>query len=106
MTRITYVEFSGEIIEADVLDGQTVMEGGINHGVEGIVAECVGSCSCATCHVYIDSCWLDRIGDPGALENDMLEAVEDRRPNSRLSCQINVTEELDGMIVRLPEFQI
>lgn len=82
------------------------MEGAVENDVPGIVAECGGSCSCATCHVYVDPQWLGHLGPPSTHETDMLGCVEDQRENSRLSCQIQVSDELDGLVVRLPEFQI
>lgn len=102
---ITFIESGSTTHEVDVEAGQTLMEGAVQAGVDGIVAECGGSCSCATCHCYIQEEWLEIVGEPEALEADMLEMAVDPRPNSRLSCQITVSDEMNGMIVRLPESQ-
>jgi 2Fe-2S ferredoxin len=82
------------------------MEAAIDNGVEGIVAECGGACSCATCHVYVDPQWSGRLPPPHAQEDGMLDCVLDRRPNSRLSCQIKLTEDLDGLVLRVADTQI
>jgi len=82
-----------------------VMETAIRNDIAGIVAECGGSCACATCHVYVDDAWIEKTGKAGPLEEDMLDFAYDVRPNSRLSCQITVSAELDGLIVNTPEQQ-
>lgn len=89
----------------DAENGSTVMENAIKNGVPGIEAECGGACACATCHVYVDEAWTDIVGDPEPMEEDMLDFAYDVRPNSRLSCQIKVSDELDGLVVRVPERQ-
>lgn len=106
MAKITYVEFSGKEHVVDAPTGYSVMEGAINNNVRGVIAECGGACSCATCHVYVDDAWIDKLEKKSDLEDAMLEAVCDVKPNSRLSCQIKVSDELDGLIVRLPEKQV
>lgn len=106
MARITYIEFNGTPHEVDVSPGLSVMEGAVDNSIPGIEAECGGACSCATCHVYVDPAWVEATGSPDHLEKDMLEAAFELRDNSRLSCQIEVTDELDGLIVRMPELQI
>jgi 2Fe-2S ferredoxin len=105
MPKITFIDATGKphTVEAEV--GSTVMEGAIKNGVPGIEAECGGACACATCHVYVDEAWLERTGEPVAMEQDMLDFAFDVRTNSRLSCQIKVTEELDGLVVNIPEQQ-
>jgi ferredoxin, 2Fe-2S len=105
MPKITYVDHDGteRVIEAKV--GSTVMETAIENGVPGIVAECGGACACATCHVHVAPEWMDRVGKPETMEEDMLDFAFDVRPTSRLSCQIRVTEALDGLIVQTPERQ-
>lgn len=105
MPKVTYIEFDGvtHTVEADV--GSTMMETALRNGVSSIVAECGGSCSCATCHVYVDDAWIEKVGPPTDEEADQLDTAYDVRPNSRLSCQITVTEELDGLIVRTPSYQ-
>lgn len=86
--------------------GLSVMQGAVANGVRGIIGECGGACSCATCHVYVDPAWLNRVGERNAAEKALLEEVIDGQPNSRLSCQIKVTEDIEGLIVRLPARQI
>jgi 2Fe-2S ferredoxin len=86
-------------------NGSTVMENAIRNSVPGIEAECGGACACATCHVYVDDAWAEKVGAPEAMEEDMLDFAFDVRPNSRLSCQIKVRDELDGLVVHVPERQ-
>lgn len=106
MAKITYIEFDGTPHEVEVANGMSVMEGAIDHNVPGIEAECGGACSCATCHVYVDPAWTEATGKPEHIEQDMLECAMDPQETSRLSCQIKVSDELDGLIVRMPELQI
>ncbi len=106
MAKITYIEFDGTEHIVDVTLGLSVMEGAIGNNVPGIEAECGGACSCATCHVYIDPAWVEATGSAEHLEKDMLECAMDLQDNSRLSCQIEVSEKLDGLVVRMPELQI
>ena len=105
MPRITYISPDGTRKEVEVENGYSVMKGTINNSVNGIVAECGGACACATCHVYVDQAWLEKTGGPSPMEEDMLDFGYDVRPNSRLSCQIKVTEDLDGLLVSTPEKQ-
>ncbi len=105
MPKITYVEFNGTEHVIDVASGMSVMEGAVRNQVPGIDAECGGACACATCHVYIDQHWLAKTGERGELECSMLDIACDVQPNSRLSCQIRVTEELEGLVVRMPHSQ-
>ena len=105
MTKITFVDHAGKSTTVEAEDGSTVMETAIRNDIPGILAECGGSCACATCHVYVDDAWLEKTGKAGPLEEDMLDFAFDVRPNSRLSCQITVTAELDGLIVNTPEQQ-
>lgn len=106
MPKVTYISHDGNEQEVDVATGNTVMEGAIDNMIDGIVAECGGACTCATCHVYVDQAWLDKVGEPGRFEKDLLEMVIDPAANSRLSCQIEVTDDLDGLVVRVPKSQI
>src|SRR5580658_446035 len=106
MAKITYVEFSGKEHVIDVLPGLSVMEGAVKNDVRGIIAECGGACSCATCHVYVDEVWFDKLGKKGEFEEGLIDNVCDPHPNSRLSCQIKVTEELNGLVVRVPAKQV
>jgi 2Fe-2S ferredoxin len=106
MAKVTYIEFNGASHDVMVAPGLSVMQGAVNHGIPGIIGECGGACSCATCHVYIDPGWVDRVGAKSDNEEALLEEVCDARPNSRLSCQITISRELDGLVVRLPEKQV
>ena len=105
MVKITFIDSSdnARTIEADV--GATVMESAIKNDIPGIEAECGGACACATCHVYVDEAWFEKTGGPSPMEEDMLDFGFDIKPNSRLSCQIKMTAELDGLVVRTPERQ-
>jgi 2Fe-2S ferredoxin len=106
MPKITYIDQDGteRAVEAEL--GATVMETAINNDVPGILATCGGSCSCATCHVYVDEEWFEKLPPLSLEELDMLDAAHDLEPNSRLSCQILVTEEIDGLVVKTPPRQI
>jgi 2Fe-2S ferredoxin len=103
MSKVTYIDSNGERHVIEVQPGRSVMEGAVQNGVPGIVAVCGGGCSCATCHVYIDEAWRSRTGPRNDLEESMLEMAEDVRPNSRLACQIQITDELDGLVVHVAE---
>lgn len=105
MATVTYISHDGNSIEVDVPTGTSVMQAAVDNMIDGIVGECGGSCSCATCHCYVDEKWVARIPAASGMEKDMLECVLEPRPNSRLSCQIVVTEALDGLVVHLPESQ-
>ena len=105
MAKITFIEPSGKAHEVEAENGQTVMETAIKHMVPGIEAECGGALACATCHVYVDDAWSEKVGAPSAMEEDMLDFAFDVRPTSRLSCQIKVSAELDGLVVQVPERQ-
>ena len=101
MPRVVYIEDDGTHVEVDVEEGYSVMEGAIMNGVEGIEAECGGACSCATCHCYVPQDWWDKLPEMDVIEDSMLEAATERRSNSRLTCQIPMTDELDGLIVEV-----
>ena len=105
MVKITFIDSKGtdRTVEGEI--GSTVMETAIKHGVPEIEAECGGACACSTCHVYIDEAWQAKVGELSPMEEDMLDFAFEVRPNSRLSCQIKVSEELDGLTVRTPERQ-
>ena len=105
MAKITYIEHDGAEHVIDVKPGQSVMEGAVKHNIPGIDADCGGACACATCHVYVDPAWLSKTGEKSSMEESMLDFAESVEPNSRLSCQIKVTDELDGLVVRMPESQ-
>jgi 2Fe-2S ferredoxin len=106
MPKITFIDTdeTARTIEAEI--GSTVMENAVNNDVPGILATCGGSCACATCHVYVEPDWQDRLPKPEVDELDMLDTAHDLQPNSRLSCQIKVTDEIDGLVVRTPQRQI
>ena len=103
MPKIIYVDIDGARHECNVAKGVSVMEGAIQNGVAGILAICGGSCACSTCHVYIDAAWADRAGAPADIEDSTLELAYDRKPNSRLSCQIEVSDALDGLVVHVAQ---
>jgi 2Fe-2S ferredoxin len=105
MTKITYIEFDGTEHPVEVKNGLSVMEGAIKNNVPGIDADCGGACACATCHVYVDEAWRDKVGGPSAMEESMLDFAEGVEPNSRLSCQIKVSDALSGLVVHMPESQ-
>jgi len=105
MTKIIFVEPNGQTSEIEASNGATVMEVAIQNGIKGIVGECGGACTCATCHVYVDDKWVQKTGEPSANEEDMLDFASDVRQTSRLSCQLKVSDELDGLIVHVPERQ-
>ncbi|ARY34096.1 2Fe-2S ferredoxin [Brucella melitensis] len=106
MTKIVFVSADGATrteVEAD--SGSSVMEAAIRNGIPGIDAECGGACACATCHVYVDDDWADTVGGPDPMEEDMLDFAYEVRPTSRLSCQIRVTDDLEGLVVQVPDRQ-
>jgi len=105
VAKITYIEHNGTKHDVEVEDGLSVMEGAVNNLIPGIDADCGGACACATCHVYVDEKWAGKTGDVSDMEETMLDFAEDRRENSRLSCQIKVSDELDGLSVTMPESQ-
>jgi ferredoxin, 2Fe-2S len=105
MVQITYIHVDGSERTVDGEIGSTVMETAIKNNVPGIEAECGGACACSTCHVYVDEAWTATTGEPSPMEEDMLDFAFEVRPNSRLSCQIKVTDALDGLVVRTPERQ-
>lgn len=105
MAKITYVEHNGTEHAIDVKNGLSVMEGAVKNNIPGIDADCGGACACATCHVYVDEAWLSKTGDRSAMEESMLDFAEGVEPNSRLACQIKVSDDLDGLRVTMPESQ-
>jgi 2Fe-2S ferredoxin len=102
MAKITFIQPDGTSQAVEAEPGVTVMEAAKLNSVAGIEAECGGACACATCHVYVDGAWTEKSGKPSVMEEDMLDFAFEVRPESRLSCQIKVTAELDGLIVRVP----
>ncbi len=105
MVAITYRQANGTEQVVDVPVGSTVMEGAVKNGVAGIVAECGGSCACGTCRVYLDAEWQSKLGGPSEIEDEIMDIFVDGNPGKRLSCQITVTDDMDGMVLRLPERQ-
>jgi 2Fe-2S ferredoxin len=105
MPKLTIVSFDGTPHELEASKGSTVMENAIRNSIPGIVAECGGACACATCHVYVDEAFVDKVGKPDPMEEDMLDFAFDVKPNSRLCCQITVRPELDGLVVTTPAQQ-
>ncbi|CAN7302351.1 (2Fe-2S)-binding protein [Rhizobium rhizogenes] len=105
MTKLTIVAFDGTRFDLNADEGSTVMENAVRNSVPGIDAECGGACACATCHVYVDEDWVEKVGGPQPMEEDMLDFAFDVRPSSRLSCQIKLTQALDGLVVHVPERQ-
>jgi 2Fe-2S ferredoxin len=105
MAKITYIEHNGTEHVLDVANGLTVMEGAVRNLVPGIDADCGGACACATCHVYVDKDWFGKTGSREAMEDSMLDFADDVQETSRLSCQIKVSDALDGLVVRMPENQ-
>jgi len=105
MAKITYIGADEARYEVEAESGSTVMENAVRNGVPGIEAECGGACACATCHVYVAEEWREATGEPEPMEEDMLDFAYDVRPGSRLSCQIRVSDELDGLVVTVPERQ-
>ena len=105
MPKITYIAFDGTETVIDAKEGMSVMQSAVNNGVAGIVAECGGACSCATCHVHVEQEWFDKLPEAQNMEKEMLYFVMSPQPTSRLSCQIKVTAELDGLVVHTPESQ-
>jgi 2Fe-2S ferredoxin len=105
MPKVTFVEVNGtrQAIEADL--GSSVMKGAVNMEVPGIIGDCGGCLTCGTCHVYVDPAWIDKLEPPDEAEQALLECVVDQRPNSRLSCQIVVSDALDGLVVHVPKTQ-
>lgn len=105
MTQITFIDAQGVARTVAAEDGSTLMETAIRNAIPGIEAECGGACACATCHVYVDPEWQDRLPAPQTMEEDMLDFAYDVRPQSRLSCQIRIKPELEGLVVTTPERQ-
>jgi 2Fe-2S ferredoxin len=105
MSKITYVEDNGKSHSLEVANGLSVMEGAMQNNIPGIDADCGGSCACATCHVYVDVKWFDKLSKKDSAEQDMLDMAFQPNSFSRLSCQITVSDELDGLVVKMPSKQ-
>ena len=105
MAKLTFIQKDGTRHEVEGQNGMTVMEAAVKNMVPGIDADCGGACACATCHVYVEPDWMERVGPRNEMEEDMLDFAFDLRENSRLSCQIKITDALDGLTVKVPEKQ-
>ena len=105
MPKITYIEHNEKSHEIEVANGLSVMEGAVQNNISGIDADCGGSCACATCHVYVDEKWFDKLQKKESAEEDMLDMAFEPKKLSRLSCQITTIEELDGLVVKMPSKQ-
>ena len=105
MATITYITHDDRKFVVEAANGTTVMENAVKNSVPGIEAECGGACACATCHVYVDDSWTPVTGEPDIMEEDMLDFAFEAKPNSRLSCQLTVSDDLDGLVVRIPKQQ-
>jgi 2Fe-2S ferredoxin len=105
MVKITFIDSDGTSRDIEAEAGSTLMEAAIKNGIPGIEAECGGACACATCHVYIEEEWRAKTGDASPMEEDMLDFGYDVRPNSRLSCQVKLSDDLNGLVVRTPARQ-
>ena len=106
MPKITYIEHSGKSHTIEVANGLSVMEGAVQNNIPGIDADCGGSMACATCHVYVKEEWFNRLPKKEDGEEDMLDMAFEPKKNSRLSCQLMVSDQLDGLVVNLPEKQV
>jgi 2Fe-2S ferredoxin len=106
MPKVKYIEHTGKEREVEVPVGWSVMEGAVKNLVPGIDADCGGACACATCHVYVQEPWLDKLEPKSDMEETMLDFAQELQPNSRLSCQIKMTPELDGLVVKTPKSQL
>ena len=105
MPKITYIEHNGKSHTLNVENGLTVMEGAIQNNIPGIDADCGGGCACATCHVYVDEKWFNKLPNKESAEEDMLDMASEPKPLSRLSCQLTVSDAMDGLVVKMPSKQ-
>ncbi len=105
MPKITYIEHNGKSHTVEVPNELSVMEGAVQNNISGIDADCGGACACATCHIYVDEKWFDKLVKKTDAEQDMLDMAFEPNKSSRLSCQITVTDELDGLVVKMPSKQ-
>ena len=106
MPKITYIEYDGKIHTIEVASGLSVMEGAVQNNIPGIDADCGGSMACATCHVYVKEEWFNKLPKKEDGEEDMLDMAFEPKKNSRLSCQLMVSDQIDGLVVNLPEKQV
>lgn len=105
MPQVTYIDKDDKEYVVDVDNGTNLMQAAIDNMVPSILGDCGGACACATCHVFVDPAWMDKVGQADEVEAEMLDGLMDPEPTSRLSCQIIMSDQLDGVVVRLPESQ-
>ena len=105
MTQVIYIDAGDTRYVVDVGNGVTLMQAALDNLVPGILGDCGGACACATCHVYVDPDWMERVGESSVIEAELLEGLLDPRPTSRLACQVIVNDSLDGVVLHLPESQ-
>ena len=106
MPQVVFIEYDGSSRTVEAPIGKSLMQVAVDNGVPGILGDCGGSCSCATCHCYVDEAWLARLPQPESAERDMLECALDPQENSRLCCQLRMTAQSDGLVIRLPKSQV
>jgi 2Fe-2S ferredoxin len=106
VAKVTYIEANGAVHVVEVQAGLSLMQGAVRNGVPGIVAECGGNCACGTCRIYVDEAWREKTGKASEIESATMDVRDDPLPGKRLACQIEVTEELNGLLVRMPESQL
>lgn len=105
MPKVKFIRHNGNESEVEISSGDSIMIGAVQNDIDEIVAECGGSCACATCHCYIDEAWLAKVPSADTMEKEMLDCAYEPKENSRLSCQVIMSDELDGLVVHLPETQ-
>jgi 2Fe-2S ferredoxin len=105
MPKIKFINADNSVQEIEAEAGTSLMQAAMDNNVEGILAECGGACSCATCHCYIEPAWMDKAGDISEVEKDMLDCVLEPQTNSRLSCQVTISDDMDGIEIHIPESQ-
>ena len=106
MPKVTYIEHNGKSHTVEIANGLSVMEGAVQNNIPGIDADCGGSMACATCHVYVKEEWFNKLPKKEEGEDDMLDMAFEPKTNSRLSCQLMVSEQIDGLVVKIPEKQV
>lgn len=106
MPKVTYIHHNGKEYVVDVATGANLMQAAIDNSVPGVLGDCGGACACATCHVFVDAEWAERVGAAADVEADLIDGLIETRPTSRLSCQLIMSDQLDGIVLHLPEQQI
>lgn len=105
MPTVMFITSDGDTVEVNAESGTSVMQAAVDNGIDAILADCGGCCSCATCHCFVDNDWIEKTGEKSDIETNLLGMVSGLRNNSRLSCQIMVTDKMDGLVIHLPESQ-